>query len=137
MARPIVVTSAGGDADAIEIGEHRLVVDQPVKVGGTDSGPTPTELFVAGLAGCVAYYGGKYLRSNGLPTEVTVRVRYKWALPPTRLTRIQLSVEAPGLTVEHAAGFREAIGHCSVHNSLVEPPTVEIELAADTTASGR
>ncbi len=28
---------------------HEVVVDQPVADGGTDAGPTPTELFVGGL----------------------------------------------------------------------------------------
>ncbi|MFJ1708407.1 OsmC family protein [Kitasatospora sp. NPDC088346] len=34
---------------------HRLVVDQPVEAGGQDTGPTPTELFAASLASCVAF----------------------------------------------------------------------------------
>lgn len=126
MAREIVVTARGGDAYAIAFGPHTVVVDQPVSAGGTDLGPTPTEIFVAGLAGCVAYYGGKYLRENGLDPDLTVRMRYKWALAPSRVARIQLSVEVPGLTDEHRAGFDDAIAHCSVHNTLREPPVVEI-----------
>ena len=134
MARDIVVTSRGGDAYEITFGEHSVVVDQPVKAGGTDTGPTPTELFIAGLAGCIGYYAGRYLRANGLPDQVTVHTRYKWALPPTKVTRIQLSVEAPGLPAGHEAAFHEAIEHCSVHNTLREPPAVEITLAPVATA---
>jgi len=129
MARDIVVTSQGGDAYAVAIGEHTLVVDQPVRAGGTDTGPTPTELFVAGLAACVAFYGGKYLREHELHPTLTVRTHYTWALPPTRVARIALTVEAPGLPDAHRAAFEEAIGHCSVHNSLIEPPSVELTVA--------
>jgi len=38
--------------------DHEVVIDQPVKGGGTDQGMSPVELFVASLGGCVAYYAG-------------------------------------------------------------------------------
>ena len=38
----------------LEIREHRLIADEPERRGGTDSGPTPTELLAASLAGCTA-----------------------------------------------------------------------------------
>jgi hypothetical protein len=44
------VTPAGGDRFAIALRGHEIMVDQPADVGGTDIGPTPTELFVAGLS---------------------------------------------------------------------------------------
>lgn len=38
----------------IEIREHRLISDEPERRGGTDQGPTPTELLAASLASCTA-----------------------------------------------------------------------------------
>jgi putative redox protein len=38
-------------------------------VGGGDVGPTPTELFVAGLASCVAFYARRYLRRHDIDAE--------------------------------------------------------------------
>jgi putative redox protein len=38
----------------IEIREHRLIGDEPESRGGTDKGPTPTELLAASLASCTA-----------------------------------------------------------------------------------
>jgi putative redox protein len=38
----------------IEIREHRLISDEPERRGGTDKGPTPTELLAASLASCTA-----------------------------------------------------------------------------------
>ena len=37
--------------------------------GGEDTGPTPTELFIASLAGCVAFYARRYLDRHDQPTE--------------------------------------------------------------------
>jgi putative redox protein len=49
---PGVVTvrgSAEGFAQEITIGRHRLVADEPVAAGGTDLGPGPYDLLLAGL----------------------------------------------------------------------------------------
>ncbi len=50
----ITVSHVAGDRFAIELGEHTLMVDQPIQDGGEGTAPTPTELFVASLASCVA-----------------------------------------------------------------------------------
>ena len=50
----MTVRHQGGDRFEIDVRGHRVIVDQPSGAGGSDKGPTPTELFVAGLASCVA-----------------------------------------------------------------------------------
>src|SRR5579859_2973035 len=70
----IQVDGIAGFAYLISIGEHELVVDQPVEDGGEDLGPTPTDLFVAGLASCAAYYAGRFLARRGIVAE-SVRAR--------------------------------------------------------------
>ena len=62
----IKVRHEEGDRFRVSIRGHELFVDQPVDDGGQDSAPTPTELFVAGLASCVAFYAGRFLRRHDL-----------------------------------------------------------------------
>jgi DNA-binding FrmR family transcriptional regulator len=50
------VTHQTGDQFQLQVRGHRLLCDQPLADGGTDQGPTPTELFVASLAACVGFY---------------------------------------------------------------------------------
>lgn len=38
----------------IEIGNHQVISDEPVSVGGDDQGPGPTELLQAALGSCTA-----------------------------------------------------------------------------------
>jgi putative redox protein len=58
-------------------GRHRLITDQPERVGGAGSGPSPHELFPAALAGCVATTLVMYARTKGWDLgEVTVDVDY-------------------------------------------------------------
>jgi uncharacterized OsmC-like protein len=124
------VAHQGGDRLLIETRGHELRSDQPVEDGGDDSGPTPTELFLAGLAGCVAFYGARFLRRHGLATEgLVVTCNYTWAANPHRIGEIDLSVEAPTLTPERREAFSRVIEHCTVHNTLRQPPEVRIRVA--------
>ena len=72
-AATLRVVYLSGDRFEVSIREHVVTVDQPVQAGGQDIGPTPTELFVAGLASCVAFYARRYLRRHKLDaTGLTV-----------------------------------------------------------------
>jgi putative redox protein len=127
---PIRVLHQGGDRLLVETRSHELHSDQPVEDGGEDSGPTPTELFVAGLASCVAFYAGRFLRRNGLATEgLVVTCIYAWAANPHRIGEIDLNVEAPALTLERRDAFSKVIEHCTIQNTLRQPPQVRIHVA--------
>lgn len=46
----VVVRGSGrGFAQEISVRSHRLVADEPVPNGGTDTGPTPYDLLLAAL----------------------------------------------------------------------------------------
>jgi len=40
---------ASGFAQTVETRTHRLIADQPLAFGGTDTGPTPYDLLLAAL----------------------------------------------------------------------------------------
>jgi uncharacterized OsmC-like protein len=62
----IVVTPEDGHRHDVAIRGHAIIKDQRVSGGGYHEGPTPTELFVASLAACVAFYVGGFLRRHSL-----------------------------------------------------------------------
>ena len=45
----VVQGTGGGLAQEISVRTHRLVADEPVPDGGTDTGPTPYDLLLAAL----------------------------------------------------------------------------------------
>jgi putative redox protein len=51
--------------DVLVDGRHRLITDEPEKLGGTDSGPAPHELVPAALAACIAVTMRRYARTKG------------------------------------------------------------------------
>ena len=130
----ITVTYAGGDRLRIEARGHEVFTDQPVGDGGEDTAPTPTELFVASLAACVAFYAERFLRRNGLPLDgLRVTCDYRWAENPHGVGAIDLGVSAPGLIAAKREAFTRVIEHCTVHNTLEHPPTVQITVGGTST----
>jgi uncharacterized OsmC-like protein len=110
--------------------EHTLVSDQPKEAGGEDEGMTPPELFLAALGSCAAFYAVAYLKKKGLAREgVEVRVTADKAGAPARLDNFHIEVEVPlPLSEADRAGIDQAVHHCLIHNTLLHPPTVHIEL---------
>ncbi len=125
------VVSLGGDRHRITVGRHELIVDQPRDAGGEDAGPTPTDLFVASLASCIAHYAHRGLGSyGGAPS-----VHCTWTMsetPPWRVAEITVDVQLPEGTPEaRVVAVRRAISHCTVHNSLLMRPMLTITATAN------
>ncbi|MFY1632420.1 OsmC family protein [Solwaraspora sp. WMMB335] len=127
----LTVRHVDGESYAVEVRGHRVLVDQPVSGGGTDSAPTPVELFVASLASCVAFYAGRYLVRHGLSREgLSVSARYAMAADrPARVAAVRIQVGVPAdLPPGRRAALRAVAAHCTVHNTLIDAPPVEITL---------
>lgn len=133
--RPITIRYASRDRLRIAVRGHELFTDQPVIDGGDDTAPTPTEMFVASLGACVAFYAERFLRRHDLTTDgLTVSCAYRWADNPHRVGEIDVVVEAPGLTSDKREAFARVIDRCSVHNTLLHPPAIRTELTVATAA---
>jgi len=132
------VTHVGGDRFELQVGDHLLVTDQPVTDGGTDQGPTPTELFVASLAACVAFYAGRFLARHDLGPD-GLRVECEFAMSadrPPRVASIALRLVTPQpLPDNRRKALLAVVDHCTVHNSIRQPPDVRIVLAEPATAA--
>ena len=64
-------------------GQHRLITDEPERVGGEGSAPAPHELLPAALASCVSTTLVMYARQKSWDLgEVTVDVDYNHQLRP-------------------------------------------------------
>lgn len=119
-----------GDQFAIAIRDHVMTVDQPEDDGGEDAGPTPTELFVAGLVSCVAFYARRYLRRHDIDaTGLTVTATWELALKPARVGRVDLHIAAPdGLPDDRRDALLAVASHCTVHNSITQAPEITVDL---------
>jgi uncharacterized OsmC-like protein len=136
MSNDLVVHHLDDDRFAVDVRGHTLLVDQPTEAGGGDTAPTPTELFVAGLASCVAFYARRYLARHHIdPDGLTVAASYEIGGRPTRDHDIKIVLTPPvGLPAERRDAFLAVASHCTVHNTLTEPADVEITLGTDVVA---
>ena len=125
----IVVGHIEGDRYHIRIGDHEVTVDQPLEQGGTDEGPTPTELFVASLASCVAFFAGRFLRRHlGSDQKFGVDCRFHMSHDaPSRVSSVHIElVLPPDLPASVREGALRAADHCTVHNSIRVDPDIRI-----------
>ena len=66
-------------------GQHRLITDEPARLGGDGSGPAPHELFPAALAACISTTLVMYARTKEWELgDVTVEVDYDNRSTPRR-----------------------------------------------------
>jgi uncharacterized OsmC-like protein len=132
-SRQIAVHHLAEDRFAIEVRKHPISVDQPTDEGGTDTAPSPTELFVAGLASCVAHYAHRYLARHGLDSDgLRVTASYEMADRPTRVGQVRVDIVPPSsLPSDRREAFLAVASHCTVHNSLAQPPPVQIALMTE------
>ena len=126
----VSVRHLGDDRFAIDVRGHTITVDQPVDAGGTDTAPTPTELFIASLASCVAFYARRYLARHDIPSEgLAVTADAAMAARPARVGTITIAITPPNaLPPERRDAFLAVASHCTVHNTLEQAPEVEISL---------
>lgn len=126
----VTVRGAGdGFVQEIVTGRHQLRSDEPVSVGGTDAGPTPYDLLLAGLGSCTSMTVGLYARRKQWPlVRVTVRLSHSrvhasdCAVCDTEnamLTVIDRDVELDGpLSDEQRERLLAIANRCPVHLTL-------------------
>jgi putative redox protein len=123
---------------------HTIISDQPTDAGGFDEGMTPPEFLLASLGSCAAYYAVDYLKRSNLlveGTKVTVKAEKIKGVTPgvpyrgARLDNFTIEVQVPReLTEVQHKGVEDAVHRCLVHNTLLTPPKMEIEVRSEVTA---
>ena len=130
---------AAGFAQQIAVGSHRLKADEPISVGGTDTGPNPYDLLLASLGACTSMTVAMYARRKDWPLEsVTVRLRHSKIHAAdcdeceTRdglVDRIERDIELGGaLTEEQSSRLLEIAGKCPVHRTLTSEINIRTQL---------
>jgi putative redox protein len=112
--------------------QHVIDCDQPAENGGFDEGMTPPELLLASLGSCAAFYAAAYLRKYKLAESGTrVRITAGKKKDPPRIDDFHILVELPlGLSSQHVAGVERAVHQCLIHNTLLHPPKISIEITS-------
>jgi putative redox protein len=122
-------THRGTFQQEVIVGRHRFLADEPVSVGGMDSGPGPYDLLLAGLGACTAMTLRLYAERKQLPLrQATVRLRHSRihasdcaACETTEgmVDHIERAISLDGeLDAEQRARLMEIADKCPVHRTL-------------------
>jgi uncharacterized OsmC-like protein/pimeloyl-ACP methyl ester carboxylesterase len=133
-------THAGKFQQEILTGPHRLLADEPVKLGGLDSGPGPYDFLLAGLGACTSMTIRLYADFKKIPLEnVSVRLNHEKKIHTkdcedceNKVTKVDhidraITLEGP-LDAEQRKRLMEIADKCPVHQTLeskIEISTVE------------
>jgi len=130
MRSVVVRGNSAGFSQEILAGEHRMVADEPISAGGTDTGPTPYDLLLAALGSCTSMTLGMYARRKQWPLEeVIVNLRHSKIhaadcgdcdRKDAMLDRIDRDIHMVGpLSAEQRSKLMEIADKCPVHRTLV------------------
>lgn len=128
-------TRRGTFQQEIIVGPHRFLADEPVNVGGLDSGPGPYDFLLAALGACTSMTLRLYAERNKLQlTRAVVRLRHRrvYAADCTEcetkegmLDRIERVITLEGdLSADDRKRLLEIADKCPVHRTL----TSEIDI---------
>ena len=120
--------AASGYRTVARTGRHLTVADEPVDVGGGDTGPTPMELVAAALAGCISITLRMVAQRKGWPLEgvdaevAIVKEKVEGARPRDTFD-VQVSLKGP-LDDAMRAELTRIASRCPVHRVLAHETPV-------------
>ncbi len=129
-ATSVRVKFPGGLAVQADYRGHTIRTDQPERHGGTDSGPTPFDLFLASIATCAGFYALQFVRTRGLPTEgLDISLEPVKGEDGKRIALLRLAVTLPeSFPDKYRPALARAIDQCTVKKHIVDPPRFAIEM---------
>ncbi len=121
-----VVLPGGVRVDALYKG-HVIKTDQPIDDGGTDTAPSPFDLFLASLATCAGYYVVSFCQSRKIPADgVTLAMTYERPPGTKLISRIRIEISLPpDFPEKYKDAVVRAADQCTVRLHLDKPPAVE------------
>ena len=107
----------GGMKSSVQAGDFEIIVDEPESAGGTDSGPQPTDLFLASIASCFTLSMAHAARKRGLELP-GLRVRVVGTYEGLKFTRVDLRIASDGSPEMLDELIPDAQRVCYVTNTL-------------------
>jgi putative redox protein len=114
----VKATRRKGYAHSLTARNHALIADEPESAGGSDTGPSPSELLALSLASCTAITVEMYADRKGWDlgaVEVEVDYESERSVPARYDVVVKL---ADGLEKEQVDRLLTIAGKCPVHRAL-------------------
>jgi len=135
----ITQTSAPTLKTRINTGRHTLYSDEPVEVGGEDTGPSPYEILLSALGACTGMTISMYAKRKTMPLKgITVYLHHDKVYaedcaecenPTSKIDVINREIELIGdLSIDQRNRLLDIANKCPVHKSLTNGITIKTHL---------
>lgn len=134
---PVVVSENGQGPyqQTVRVGKHQWIADEPVSLGGTDSGPAPMDFLLAALGACTSITLRMYAERKQLPLSgVQVSLTHEKVDIESRgrVDRIFRQIQFTGeLTTEQRAALLVIANKCPVYRTLTSEIDIDSALVDD------
>ncbi len=125
----VSVSFPGGKRVSAQIGPHTIETDQPPERGGTESAPTPFQLFLASIGTCAGYYTLSFCEKRGIPMDRVQLVQHNDVGESGRLlSKVRVEIRVPAdFPEEHRRAVAQIASQCSVKQSIAARPEFTVE----------
>ncbi len=122
------ITFDGGKIITAHIHGHSIITDQPIDNGGTNSAPTPFDLFLASIGTCSGIYVKSFCDNRGIPAEgIKIIQTHEWDQETGLPTVIRLDIKLPpDFPEKYRASLIHVAELCKVKKSIANQPRFEI-----------
>ena len=122
------VTFDGGKVITAHINGHIIRTDQPEKIGGTNTAPTPFDLFLAAIGTCAGIYVKSFCDMRKIPTEGIKIVQNADYNQETGLpTNIQIEIQLPeSFPEKYINAVVNVAEQCKVKNTIKSQPKITV-----------
>ena len=120
-------------------GKFKMIIDEPKSMGGTDEGPSPIQVLLMSLAGCLNVTGHEIARQQGLKLN-SMKVKIEGVMNPCTFLGcsfeeragfqnivVTVNADMPGVTEEEKeAWLKETESRCPVTDNIKADTTITV-----------
>lgn len=122
------ITFDGGKVITANFHGHKIRTDQSIEGGGTNTAPSPFELFLASIGTCAGIYVKSFCDNRNIPTDNIKIIQSAEYDKETGLpVNIKLDIKLPADFPErYVASLIHVAELCKVKKSIAKPPVFQI-----------
>src|SRR4030043_723313 len=111
---------------------HEIISDQPTEEDGQDTGMNPVEMFISSIGCCMGVYAKMFCDQNKIPMKgMNIVLEWSMAKKPSRVGELQVKILfKKNIDPELQQGIIRMVKHCTVHNTINNPPEINISVSA-------
>jgi ribosomal protein S12 methylthiotransferase accessory factor len=127
----IEISLLDGQKLQASFGNHQIISDQSVSVGGEESYPEPFDYFLASMPLCAGFYIRKFCESRGISTEGISLTQEQTTIGEDKYQkRFAISVTLPeGFPDKYKKAILAAANTCTVKKVIQAVPEFDIQIA--------